>query len=502
MSRLKSNCINIPANANNNCGYIAGFYFTQDAQYFGTADSVAVSITSDGGNTFTRLGVVTRVDSTLTPTQEQVSTSFPEWKLYTFDIGNYAGQTVQFAFDAFSLFGNMVAIDSFFVSPKTVEGNVALAGGTETGASLSPSITQCIDADGWTYYTYANSARYLFGVQWDPTQTGANVAAKAQATARLTIDRKWFAAEDPVNLKATYTMQRYWDVDLNGASFTGSVNVRFFYSQRELDSIIVAKNNFLAANPGSEDAGFGWFKTVSDVFVPSNATVTPNGVLNAIPLADANSSGATINGILYAQFNGITSFSGGTATTAIGHSIPLPVGLLSFNAQRTGKVNTITWSTTKEINTRNFVIERSINGRNYYSIGQIKAAGNSNNTQHYSFIDYSPTRGINYYRLRIVDQDNVEKFSTIKNVRNEGVDVALYPNPVHDVLRLNITSDKIDKAAISLNDMNGKSVYIRTFNLNEGANYMNVNTANFSSGMYVIKIKLNNDLVIRKFNKL
>jgi len=503
VSRLTSNCIILPANANSDCGYIAGFYFTQDPQYFGTFDSVSIKVSADGGISFNRLGVVIRVDSTLSPTIGQAITSFPQWKLYTFNVGDYAGQTLQFAFDAFGLFGNMIAIDSFFVGPKTVAANIALAGGTETGATLAPALTPCTDADGWTYYSDGNSARYLFGVQWDPAGNGSNAAAKAQATARLSVDRKWFAAEDAVNLKATYTMQRYWDVDLNGSLLTSPVNVRFFYSQRELDSIIVAKDNFLAANPGAVDGGFGWFKTISGAFVPSGATVIPDGVPNAIPLADANTGGFTINGILYAQFNGVNSFSGGTAESAVGHGIPLPVGLLSFNAKRTGRVNTVSWSTSVEINTSRFSVERSTDGRNYSTIGVVAAAGNSSDTRNYSFIDNTPVRGINYYRLRMMDVDGREKLSPVRNVRNEGTaDVAVYPNPVRDVMQVNITSDKLDRASISVTDLGGKLVYVKAISLNEGANYLNINTANFSSGTYVIKIQLTNDLVVKKFNKL
>lgn len=503
VSRLATNCINIPEDASSNCGYVVGAYFTQDAQYLGLQDSVVVSITADGGATYTRLGVVKRVDSTLSPTQAQAPRSFPEWKLYTFNIGSYAGQTVQFAFDAYGNFGNQMGMDSFFVGPKSVGGNVALAGGQETGISLLPSLTQCTDSDGWTYYSDANSARYLFGVQWDPSGTSANTVARNQATAKVTVDRKWYAAENTAQQMATYTMQRYWDLNLNGAALTGPVNVRFFYSQRELDSILVAKDNFIAANPGAIDEGFRWFKTVSGAFVPSPASVNFDSVVNDLELEDVNTSGATINGVLYAQFNGITSFSGGTAASGAGPSTPLSVALLSFNAQRTGRVNKLSWSTSQEINTDRFVVERSTDSRNYVALGQVDAAGNSSNNISYSFIDNAPVRGMNFYRLRIIDNAGIEKFSAVRNVRNEGTaDVAIYPNPVSDKMTLNITSDKIDRAEISITDMNGKTVYVKALGINEGMNYINVNTNNISSGSYIIKIQLNGDMVVRKFNKL
>jgi hypothetical protein len=502
VSRLTSNCINIPSDAAAGCGYVAGFYFTQDAQ-FNNLDSVAVKISADGGSSFIRLGKVKRQDSTLATSLATQTYSTPEWKLYTFDVSSYAGQTVQFAFDAYGLFGNNMAIDSFFVGPKSISNNIALSGGTENGLPFTAETSVCTDADGWTYYSATNSSRYLIGVQWDPVGTGSNSAAKAQATANIMVDRKWFSAEDAANQKATYTMQRYWNVDLNGATLDGPVNLRFFYSERELDSIITAKNAFITANPGSFDEGFMWFKTVSEPFIPSNALITPDGVSNAIPLDNVNNGNATINGVLYAQFNGITSFSGGTAASGVGTSTPVPIGLLSFSAQRTGRVNKITWSTSQEINTSHFVIERSNDGQRYSSIGKISAAGNSSTTRNYSFIDNTPERGINYYRLRIVDVDNHEKMSTVKNVRNEGTaDVAVYPNPVRDYMQVNITSDKADKATIVITDINGKSVNIQSTRIVEGINYVTLNTYNLSKGLYVIKIQLNEDLIVRKFNKL
>ena len=502
VSRLASNCINIPANANSGCGYIAGFYFTQDAQY-NNADSIVVRISDDGGNSFTRLGKVKRQDSSLATSLSQQDVSIPEWKLYTFNIGSYAGKTVQFAFDAYGWFGNSMAIDSFFVGPKAVAGNIALAGSQETGASLAPASTPCTDASGWTYYTDGNSARYLFGIQWDPANTGANAVAKAQATAKLTIDRKWFAAEDGATQKATYTMQRYWDVNLGGASLTTPVNIRFFYSQREFDSIITAKNNFIAAHPGSRDEGFAWFKTITGPFIPSTTSVTPDAVVNAITLTNTNTTGATINGILYAQFEGVSSFSGGTAASGVGPSTPVPVDLFGFNAQRTGRVNKLTWSTSLEINTSRFVIERSTDGRNYSPIGQVTAAGNSNSTINYSFVDNAPGRGINYYRLRILDIDTRGKLSVVRTVRNEGTaDVAIYPNPVRDNIRVNITSDKADMAKLTVADISGKLVYTTSVSIAEGPNNLSVPVSSFAKGAYIIKVQLSEDMVVRKFNKL
>ena len=220
-------------------------------------------------------------------------------------------------------------------------------------------------------------------------------------------------------------------------------------------------------------------------------------------LEDANTSNATINGILYAQFNGVTSFSGGTAASGVGPSDPVPVGLLSFNAQRSAKVNLLNWTTTQEINSGSFIIERSTDGRNFVPVGEVTAAGNSTININYSFIDNTPARGINFYRLKVVERNGSSRYSAVRSVRNEGTaDIAVYPNPVRDMMMVNITSDRTDRAIITITDMNGKVLQVKNTAITEGINYININTAVMAKGTYVLKIQLNEDMIVRKINKL
>lgn len=379
--RLTTSCVTIPATANTGCGYVAGLYFTQDPQFFYNNgifyinDSIVVNISTNNG-IYTRLGVLKRFDSTLSTPYETVPYSPPGWKLYTFDIGAYAGQTVQFAFDAYSDFGNQMAIDSFFIGPKTTAKNVALAGGNESDTTLTRAIVAC-DDKGWTYYHTANSADYLFGVQWDPSNTGANAAAKAVATAKLGVTPIWYAAEDPDNLKATYTMQRYWNVNLNGAALTGPVNVRFFYAKGELDSMNLAKTNFIANNPGTSDKGTTWFIKSSGAFNPYT-DVTADGVANSTAITNTNSIASNINNILYAQFNNITNLTGGSATTSVGSATAITytfTGTGNWNLAANWSNNTVPPTTLPAGSS--IVINHSVGGQCVLNVSQTISAGAS-----------------------------------------------------------------------------------------------------------------------------
>ena len=64
-------------------------------------------------------------------------------------------------------------------------------------------------------------------------------------------------------------------------------------------------------------------------------------------------------------------------------------------------------------------------------IGFVAAAGNSNSTRNYSFIDPQRAVEFNYYRLKLVDIDNKFDYSDVVLVKNTfgKQDVYLAGNP-------------------------------------------------------------------------
>ena len=247
-------------------------------------------------------------------------------------------------------------------------------------------------------------------------------------------------------------------------------------------------------------------KSDGNIFVQYNDAATasplPTNLLNACTVGIENSNGT--QGILYRRNGNGGPMFGSPLALQYRPETTTPVTLLNFSVQRIKKINKISWSTSQEINSKIFIIERSNNGSNFSAIGQIAATGNSNTTINYSFTDNAPAKGINYYRLKQVDIDNTVKYSPIRNVRNEGTaDIAVYPNPVKDIIKIDITSDKADKASISITDISGKLVYSKTsIDITQGLNNPVINSSNLKAGTYIIKIQLSDDVVVKKFNKL
>ncbi|HNP52994.1 MAG TPA: choice-of-anchor J domain-containing protein [Ferruginibacter sp.] len=201
-------------------------------------------------------------------------------------------------------------------------------------------------------------------------------------------------------------------------------------------------------------------------------------------------------------FEGISGWGNFFGVDDIALLVTAPVSLLNFDAQRTGSVNQLTWKTSQETNSSRFIVERSRDGRSFTEIGVVGAAGNSNSERNYRFVDQTPAKGINYYRLRMVDIDAAYKFSEVRNVRNLGVsDISFAPNPVQTSLKLTIESEKAERVNVRISDISGKVVYRNALNVINGTNVLPVNAVEFAPGTYIVEVITSDGNLVSKFIK-
>ncbi len=162
----------------------------------------------------------------------------------------------------------------------------------------------------------------------------------------------------------------------------------------------------------------------------------------------------------------------------------LPLKLQGFSALKDGKNNLLQWHTSQEINVDRFEIQRSINGKDYSSIGKING-GLSN----YTFTDNTPLSGTNYYRLKMIDKDGHSEYSIVRIVNNGGsFYVTIYPNPAKGRLNMQIESSKTEKANILITDISGKTLITNFVTLAAGVNNTFIDVRSLSKGAYILKI--------------
>ncbi|HYV94353.1 MAG TPA: T9SS type A sorting domain-containing protein [Chitinophagales bacterium] len=163
----------------------------------------------------------------------------------------------------------------------------------------------------------------------------------------------------------------------------------------------------------------------------------------------------------------------------------LPIGILSFTASVEENRVAINWSTASEINNDYFTIERSPDANNFEPIGNVKGAGNSNNTLFYSFVDMNVHDDINYYRLKQTDYDGKSTYSeTVTAEMKNNFGFTVFPNPAIDKIIIAV-NNKISRGTIQLFNVFGGNVFEETI---DNSATKEINLKNISHGIYFVKV--------------
>ena len=187
-----------------------------------------------------------------------------------------------------------------------------------------------------------------------------------------------------------------------------------------------------------------------------------------------------------------TSGSTFTCSYNINSNGTLPVTWETVSAEKQNGQSILRWSTASEQNTKDFVVQHSLNTTDWSSLTTVPAAGNSTTTRNYSYVHQNPLKGNNYNYYRILQRDIDDKFSYSKIVSiifNEpGADLQVYPNPVQDQLTIFLAETQL----VRLVNATGATVW--KGQLPAGRNTIPVHT--FSKGVYVLTAGMQSQRVL------
>ncbi len=171
-------------------------------------------------------------------------------------------------------------------------------------------------------------------------------------------------------------------------------------------------------------------------------------------------------------------------------SSPLPVELVNFNATCHQNTTHITWTTLSEINNDFFIVEKSVNGHDFFEIATIKGAGNSNSAHVYNITDDNHSeKSTVYYRLKQVDFDGSTTYhQTIPAncLANKEYHISIYPNPNKGLITVDL--DNLKDVSIVVKNTIGQLVY-QTEHINTPAYQFKLQVI---PGIYFIEISTNN----------
>jgi len=177
------------------------------------------------------------------------------------------------------------------------------------------------------------------------------------------------------------------------------------------------------------------------------------------------------------------------------NNIPLPVELLYFSADCEQDKPLLNWATASERNSSHFSVERSVVGSEWIPIGELPAAGNSQQVVEYRFTDPQPSgEPVVYYRLRQTDLDGQEEvFDVVPLMNCTATDITLlvYPNPVMDVLHVvaKVAGSAEENYTLELLDAMGRPVKQHTIGIAAGQGTADLDLAGLAAGSYTLALR-------------
>ena len=297
------------------------------------------------------------------------------------------------------------------------------------------------------------------------------------------------------NVTIRYTNLNYVGVEFyDNAVYANTNNLGYFnfdlWAPTLSTGLQVQLVSFTSPTPANNPTG----STISIVNLPSPLPQY-SWQHFSIPLSTFATNGLDLtHGIAQLLFSG----GGGSATLYVenvyfSQSVTtLPVNLAAFNVVKAGSTAQLSWKTLSEINNKGFAVERSADGITWNQLQFVNASTSGSNGASYSATDNSPLSGVNYYRLKQVDNDGKFTYSSTASVNFGSTDVvgfSFYPNPAKSQINVALQTVQSSNASLSIVNVDGKTVKTIALTSQQSNSNIQISVSDIAKGNYFLVLK-------------
>ena len=177
----------------------------------------------------------------------------------------------------------------------------------------------------------------------------------------------------------------------------------------------------------------------------------------------------------------------------------LPINLISFEGERINDNAALRWETTANSTTDHFEIERSVDNKQFYNIGNIAAADGIASAEKIKFIftDKSSLKNTSYYRLKLFDLSGTVTYSKVIIIQHgsEEKGVQVYPTITKGTVFVS-SSEKINNPSLALYDLTGRKIAEKKLSTIVARVPVNVSFSNNApKGMYILRVSDSNSII-------
>src|ERR1051326_285604 len=227
-----------------------------------------------------------------------------------------------------------------------------------------------------------------------------------------------------------------------------------------------------------------WINNGSSVFIFSGgqiaSTGSPSETLRIGGVTKYVGTDGTLSGPVFANQT--------TSASPVGFisGMLLPVKFVSFSLARQNNNILVQWEAVEEMNSAYYEIQRSDNGRDWNTISNVGAAGNTSN-HFYSYTDGAASNNLLYYRIRQVDIDGSSDMTPVRSIKNEnGYNEIRVTASSRSSIYLNFSEQVKGSVVVRVTSSSGQLVNQKTFDHPVGQ--VQLPNYNVDNGVYVVTI--------------
>jgi len=354
-----------------------------------------------------------------------------------------------------------------FVDDNRVNATFAASFGDPVATVLNSTKTEYLTSNTDLFY-YTPSGEILARV--------LNLSNHDYGCTQVIIDRAGTGVTQFWNTNpANYLMNKTFRILPTTNNTTGKYEVTFYFTQAEKD--------------GWETATGQSWSNIQLVKLPSRiSNVTP---LNAQPDGAGTIKVVTPVRRTFGPVYYTVSFLLEDGFSGYGFGVP---GRMNTILTLTAAANSnnvdvdLNWTTSAEINSTLFEVEKSYDGTNFRKIGQATAAFNKLTPSSYGFVDHENTQ-FNYYRIKMLHTDGYVLYSNVVFIKRDNAPQQIFvtPNPFGNTITIRLARTPTGPVTFSFFDMAGKLV--KKYDFPGGQPSYDINTEGIiSKAIYMLRV--------------
>lgn len=175
----------------------------------------------------------------------------------------------------------------------------------------------------------------------------------------------------------------------------------------------------------------------------------------------------------------------------------LAASVINFSGHKTATGNQLSLSIVNTSTATKIEIEKSINGIDFTTAGQMDEVTSNGQTNNYLYNDAFPYDGYTFYRAKIYYATGTEITNIIKIESNKKSGIlTISPNPASNIVKIAFNNSSRNETMVKITNAEGKVVY----ELITNKEILNYDVSGMANGVYMVSIIQNGALI--QCNKL